>query len=365
MAVFLGFMVLLAAALELVSLCVGLKKVRFDYTPLKQQSEPGEQIDVQIQVKNAGLLPVSDLRAQIAFPLNAQFQQGADVQQRQLDKLLSVRFRLPGRKQVTQKVPIWIHKRGIYFFSGAALQRGDFLGLYQVRGEQESQTELLIYPKPLEEQKLLDALGSYCGDVIARRHLIRDPIFTAGVREYTGREPMKTISWTHTARRGQLMTREFEFTRDLSCVVLLAVDDLHPKRVDLLDTGCSVVRTVCRELTDRGINVDFYTNCARWSWKRDGRRVWNCNAGTGRMQDLLEGLARMYVSTRCPARELAATALRGAGAGMAFVLVATEDNEQIRQAMQLLQEASGQKVLLLLAKEYGETNYDRPLQADL
>lgn len=365
MTVFLGFLAVLATAFELVSLFVGLKHVRFDYMPKRLQAEPGEEIPVQIRATNVGILPVSDLRAQVSFPLMTQFEEGAPVQENRLDKTLSVRFRLWGRKQVTQTVPIKICKRGIHFFNGATLQRGDFLGLYQVPGEYTAQKEVLVYPKLLEDKKLLDALGSYCGDVLAQRHLIRDPIFSSGVREYTGREAMKTISWTHTARKGQLMTREFDFTREFSCVVLLATDELHPKKVDLLDTGCSLVRTVCKELTDRGIHVDFYTNCGRWSWTRDTRRIWNCSVGTDQMQDLLEGLARMYVSARCPAQELAATAVRSASMEMAFVLIATEDNGQIRRAMDILQEKSGQKTLLLLAKDYEEVSYDRTLQADL
>jgi uncharacterized protein (DUF58 family) len=255
---------------------------------------------------------------------------------------------------VSKTVPIRIEKRGTHFLKGASLYRGDFVGLTQATGDHVCNHEILVYPKPMESEKLLDALGSYCGDVIAQRHLIRDPILTMGVREYTGREAMKTISWTQTARRGQLMTREFDYTRDFSCVVLLATDEINPREGQLLDRSCSIVRTVCRELADKGVNVDFYTNGARWSWQRDTRRVWNCTVGPGNQQELLEGLARLYESVRSPAQEMAATAARSAGVGMAYVLVAPRWTEQTERAMEILHEKSGMKPLVLIAEEYGE-----------
>lgn len=355
MTVFLVFLVLLAIGLELLSLQTGLKHVRFDYEPQVFQAEPGEEIPVCLQVTNTGAMPITDLRVEVTFPVSARFETGTLVQEFRDKTVVAASFRLWGRQKTSRTISIRIDKRGTHFLRGAALYRGDFLGLHQVPGEYVANKEVLIYPKLMDNHTLLDALGSYCGDVIAQRHLIRDPVFTVGVREYTGREPMKTISWTHTARRGQLMTREFDYTRDYSCMVLLATDMLHPEDAHLLDTSCSIVRTVCQELTDRGVNVDFYTNGARWSWKRDTRRIWNCTVETGRTQAMLECLARLYAATRCPAEELAATALRSAGMGMAFVLVVPTRNEHMERAMEILQEKSGMKTLLLVAEDYEET----------
>ena len=354
MAIFLGFLVLLAVGVEVYALLNGLKHVRFDYEPQVLQSEPGEEIPVHLQVSNVGIMPITNLRVEVSFPPCTQFEAGMPVTENRLKKTVTVRFRLWGRQRITKTVPIRIEKRGTHFLKGASLYRGDFLGLLQVPGDHVVNQELLIYPKRMENDKLLDALGSYCGDIIAQRHLIRDPILTMGVREYTGREAMKTISWTQTARRGQLMTREFDYTRDYSCVVLLATDELNPIDVHLLDRGCSIVRTVCQELADKGINVDFYTNGARWSWKRDTRRIWNCTAGPGRQGELLECMARLYPSVRCPAEEMAATAARSSGFGMAYVLVATQRSEHVERAMEILQEKSGMKTLLLLAEDYEE-----------
>lgn len=354
MTIFLGFLILLAVVVEVYALRDDLKHVRFDYEPQVLQSEPGESIPVHLHVSNVGVMPITNLRVEASFPVFTQFEEGAPVTENRLNKTVTVRFRVWGRKRVTKTIPIRIEKRGTHFLKGASLHRGDFLGLYQVSGDHIINQELLIYPKRMESDRLMDALGSYCGDIIAQRHLIRDPILTMGVREYTGREAMKTISWTQTARRGQLMTREFDYTRDYSCVVLLATDELNPKDAELLDRSCAIVRTVCQELSDKGINVDFYTNGARWSWKRDTRRIWNCNAGPDRQQELLECLARIYASVRCPAEEMAATAARSSGVGMAYVLVAARRNEHVERAMEILQEKSGMKTLLLLAEDYKE-----------
>ena len=45
-----------------------------------------------------------------------------------------------------------------------------------------------------------DVLSGFLGDVSVRRFIYEDPVLTTGFREYTGREPMKHISWTQSAR---------------------------------------------------------------------------------------------------------------------------------------------------------------------
>lgn len=349
MVVFLIVLIILGLALEIFTLQDSLENVDFEYHPAVDRAEPGENIDIITTVVNRGRLPISYIRASIAYPIDALLPSGLDSREERFSRLVSSVFRLWGRQKVRRTMSVSLYKRGIHLFDGATLQRGDFLGFRETSKHFESRHELLIYPKPMDSSELRNALGSYCGEMIAQRHLIRDPIITMGVREYTGREAMKTISWSQSARRGELMVREFDYTRDISCSVLLATNGLGPMESDLLDKCCSVARTVCEGLTEKGVNIDLYTNAPLWGFSN--RDIWSCNAAPGRMGDVLETLARVYAAARCPAEELVGVCTRAAGTGTAFVLIAPYNNEKIQAAMKALHDASGMDALLIVASE--------------
>ncbi len=349
MLIFLFVLIILALALEAFSLREGIKNVSFQYKPSVDRAEPGEEIKIVTSVSNHGWLPISYLRASIAYPVDALLPSGLDMQEQRFTRSVSSVFRLWGRQRVRRTMSISLAKRGVHLFDGAFLVRGDFLGFNETGRRYDSRHEVLIYPAPADSAGLRDALGSYCGDVIARRHLIRDPIITMGVREYTGREAMKTISWSQTARRGELMVREFDYTRDMSCTVLLATNGLGPLENDLLDKCCSVARTVCEELTAKGVNIDLYTNAPLWGFSN--RDIWSAGASPGRMGDVLETLARVYAAARCPAEELVGVSTRAAGVGTAFVLIAPYNNAKIQDALRAIHDTTGMDALLLCVSE--------------
>ena len=49
-----------------------------------------------------------------------------------------------------------------------------------------------------------------------------------GFRDYTGREPMKQISFTATARTGRMMVKQFDHTLDVTVSVVLNLDARLP-----------------------------------------------------------------------------------------------------------------------------------------
>ena len=349
MVIFLVVILILGAALEIYAISDGLKHVSFDYKPSVNQTEPGQEFDIISTVTNTGRVPISYIRADVRYPISAELPEGTEQEEERFNRVSSSVYRLWGRQKVRRTMPVSIEKRGVHIFEGADLLRGDFLGLTEAKENYECRREVLVYPKLSDSNELRDALGRYCGDLVAQRWLIRDPIITLGVREYTGREPMKTISWTQSARRGELMVREFDYTRELSCGVLLCTNGLGPMEAGLLDKCCSIARTVCENLVERGVNVDFHTNAPLWGYNNRG--VWSCTAGPNHMSDMREVLARVYAASRCSAAELVGTVTRASGSGTAFVMVAPRENGQISEAVSALRDISGSDVLLLYAEE--------------
>lgn len=355
MTFFLAFLICAGVLAELLSLRAGLKRISFQYRPQKELAEQGEQIPVSLEVKNAGIMPVSYLMVKAHVPFASQIPEDIASEKEQFQQTANSVFRLWGREARRRTVPITIEKRGVHYFRGALLESTDFAGLRKVWDFYDQREQVFIYPRALESRELISTMGQYYGDMIAQRHLLRDPILTAGIREYTGAEPMKTISWTQSARRGHMMVRDFEYIRDLSCTVLLMADGIMPTHSEKLDRCCSIVRTVCREMTDKGVNVDFYTNCPMEGFGIQTAAVWKCVATQKDQWELLRGLALLAPSpVHCGADLMAVRAARAAGHRSAFVIVAPFYNDAVKRAQQVLEDISGTRVMLNLESDYSD-----------
>jgi len=352
MFVFLLVILALAALLEYLSLRGGSAcaevKLRFTKTCV----EPGESCEMITEVKNIGRLPISYLCVSVAFPLTTVFPENADRQHDMYNAYLLDVFRLWMHQKVTHTMQFSLEERGVHKIQGSDVRRGDFLGIRNVTGHLSQYREILVFPKRLDRPAFLEALGNYFGEQSAKRWLLRDPILTAGVREYTGTEPMRTILWNQTARRGELMVREFDYSRSLNCDVLLCTDDLFPSEAELLDLCCSAARTVCEELADRGVDIRFYTNAMLAGLKRE--RVRGCLSSKGKMEDILELLARVTSLPCSPSAGLADACLREYGEATAYVIIAPHPSQTVERLAEDIGHKTGEQPLLIVAESLGE-----------
>lgn len=352
MLIFLIVLLLLAAAVEVYSLYDSLKHVSYRCDLNVNRAEPGAELLVTATVSNTSRLPISYIRCDARYPLSARLPEGMECTEGRFDKTGRSTYRLWGRQRVRRSIAVTIEKRGLHSFNGALLQRGDFLGLKETQREYNQPCQVLIYPKRLNSRALNNALGSYCGDVIAQRWLIRDPIITMGIREYTGREAMKTISWSQSARRGELMVREFDYTRQPSCTVVLCANGIGPGEGDKMDKCCSISRTVCEDLVTRGIAARFISNAPQAGYYQKG--VTLITASAGRTDALLEVLARLSASWNGPVSSLISECGTLHEDGEVYVLVSPSRTPAVEEARRALSRLSGGDVLLIAADEVEE-----------
>lgn len=347
MYVFLIVILVLAALLELMSLRGGSANVRTALELSEKRIEPGAEASLSVTAENVGRLPVSYLCVKPNFPLCASFPGGVSAVRELYFHTVPVVFRLWGRQKKTRQLSFRIEKRGVHRILVSELEKGDFLGLRTVSEQVSLRRDLLVYPSRLESGALLEALGADSGELSARRWLLRDPILTLGVREYTGTEPMRTISWTQTARRGELTVREFDYTRSMNCCVMLCVNGLKPEDEALLDRCCSIARTVCEELTGRGITLSLFTNASLFGY---GARAYrSCTAAPGKPEDALELLTRAQTVACSPARTLAEAVLNAAEDAAAFLMIVPRRTGETEAAAELLRERTGLPPLVIAA----------------
>jgi len=209
----------------------------------------------------------------------------------------SFRTFLMPRSKYVRRVKGSLPERGRYLFSRAQINGGDFLGISQNIKPYRARCEIIIYPREIKCGHLDRMMGSFMGDISVQRFIAPDPILVMGFSEYTGREPMKAISWAQTLRSGQMMVKNYDYTTEPSTTVVLSLDfltghqlKLPPESAQLMETCLSIARTVCETLSNHKIRYDFFSNISpgdlanTWAYVPEGfgeRHLANILTGLG------------------------------------------------------------------------------------
>jgi len=291
MLVFLIIIILLAIILQYMSMKNALRGINYNYTCTKHLVEPDEVFDVVTTLTNQSsrFIPFVRLSETIPFRvkvLHSQAKLSVDIGNNLLH--ISTTYLLP-KSKLDRRLPVSISKRGCYRFRGADVSCGDFLGLEETTERfYIYNNEVVVYPKEAQTDNLHNMFGGFFGDMSVRRFMMEDPVLTVSAREYTGCEPLKQISWNHSARVGKLMVKQFDYTVEPVVSVML---DVNTDNTMLVENCFCLTRTVCQLLETKRIAYDFITNAStcnaisRWSYVGEG-------LGSVHFLSILEGLGR-------------------------------------------------------------------------
>ena len=313
--------------------------------------KPGEKIIWSDKVSNHSRMPVLFSRLQLQFPGNTVFEaEDAWIQShcRQSIHLWHVEEKLSllSLKSRTRQVTFSLPERGVYSVGSYRLSAGDLLG-FREEAMNGPGGSVVVMPREARNQKLLEAVGGFLGDISVRRFILEDPILTVGFREYTGREPMKAISWTRTATAGALQVKQYDYTAEQTVMVLLNVEGGGPEALE----GCfRLMRSVCQQLERRKIPYGLRTNG-------------NLPGPVSKLFFLAAGLGSSHLSTILYAlgcadyaryhsfRYLTQQTLRNHKQNEAYILITPQIDPQVRGCLKSLETASGNPVCVLCGEE--------------
>lgn len=338
-------------AVEKYSMKHGLDRVSLSTSVDKVLVEPDEPFTWTMTVKNAKRMLVPYLKISEQVPRGLLFDENNEpVEKKGVMGLRSVLY-LAGNQQTELTRTVKLTERGRYFFRGASVECGDFLGIQTSLENYPEIEEVVVKPRPCPHGEISLLLGGYLGDYSVRNSLFEDPVLTIGFREYTGREPFRSISWTQSAKHNRLLVKQQECMADLSCTVLVNTECRKSKHVSaLLEKTYSMVRSLCEELERKHISYDFYTNGviagAMGNWKRVEEGL-----GAGHLETVLEGLGRMTYDCSEPVDDFFLRVLKGVRGGSSFVVVTPERTELLDELVAGLSERSGRKVLVISAED--------------
>jgi uncharacterized protein (DUF58 family) len=135
----------------------------------------------------------------------------------------------------------WLTRRGAFSLGPTILRAGDPFGLFKVKREIPASKSIVVLPMLINIAEFPSPPGLLPGGKAIRRKSMDVTPHASGVRDYVTGDPIKSIHWASTARRGRLMVKEFE--QDPQAEVWLVLDTQagihheqpHVQNVDWLD----------------------------------------------------------------------------------------------------------------------------------
>ncbi len=206
----LFYALLVALALSIAWLAVSLRGLKFTRSELSGRAQVGERIEERLALENHSLLPKLWVQVTDASTLpghHAGYVSSVGPHQR-----------------IAWKARTLCRKRGRYMLGPVVATTGDPLGLFRREMTLDAGRQLLVLPPVLH----LHTFGLYPGSMPGRgrgsQRSLQTTTNVVTVRNYIPGDALTRIHWLSTARRGQLMVKEFDLDPTIDVMLLLDLD---------------------------------------------------------------------------------------------------------------------------------------------
>ncbi len=354
MVIFFVIVAVVAIVLQRISLRNAAKKDNILYSckPSVPGCEPDEEFTVFSTITNLSVRPSPVLRIEERFPkqLNIASSHDFNVKVSGDHRIFVSTATIRGRQRVKRYLTASIGRRGEYCFSFAEFHAGDFLGFNEVDYFKDNREFIVIYPHLIENADFLKTFTDTFDSIAMRRRLLEDPISVRGYRDYTGREPMRAISFKQSAVRNRLIAKEYDPTWQESVTIILDTQyhgkyDFHVRRQEFC---FSAARTVCEALEERGLEYRLVTNAII----SDGISSFYSPGGKGpAYRKILYGLGSAKNGETCSVGELISSTCTGSLREKTVIFIATRRNAEVNSALSRLKRSMGTDVVEVFAED--------------
>lgn len=308
-------------------------------------TEPDEVFSLIYRVRNTGIWPLFSISLSFALDEGLELRESEEWKAVHCTKntfLKMTRFKvsLMPRRAIRGRIHLSARERGVYSLGKLYVETGDFLGFRSAVRTIDIPGKVVCTARRLPEEPAIQPFGGFLGDVSARRFILEDPSLVLGFRAYTGSEPMKRISWTQTARTGQLMVKNLDFTVDADVAVLVDEESCPESTREYC---LSMLRTVCDKLEASRIPYAVISNGDLSEMKKGVGRKHNFE-----IQRRI-GLSRFTRYRRI--EELTEQYAAGELIPRGWIVIAPRADEALHTAVARLRAYTGGQVCLLTGEE--------------
>ncbi|WP_111646643.1 DUF58 domain-containing protein [Paranoxybacillus vitaminiphilus] len=260
----------------LYSFCVALYPMRYFEVQRRlnqEQYHVGEKLAATLNVKTRMFFPIIYLIIEDQLPKPLQNCQQTKPSKIFLSPLFKTDF---SYEYILEHLP-----RGEHRFSTVRIKITDFFGLIEKETTFQVENSILVYPRYVEMGYRKVGQRFEQGVAASPIRLHRDTTITVGIREYKPGDRFSWINWKASARKNELMTKEFEESQSEDIVIFL---DRTPSPLfeEMVTFTASLVRTMIK----RGVQTGLV------SVGRD-RVIFPAKNGEAHLQELFYHLAKV------------------------------------------------------------------------
>lgn len=227
----------------------------------KKQAVKGETVNLIEVITNQKVLPLLMVHLKFIVSRNLRFKDVEDSVSVSDQCYKNDVFSLLFYQKITRTLPCVCEGRGFYTITEADLVSSNlFLNIQYVK-HIPLYTELTVFPKMADGDKLEIPFKKVMGELLTRRYLYEDPFEFRGIREYSSTDTMSSINWKATARTGEFKVNVHDYTASQEVCILLNLESETNWEADHLMEECiSIAAGLCNKLMEHNVGVRLICN---------------------------------------------------------------------------------------------------------
>jgi len=201
---------------------------------------------------------------------------------------------LKSYEKVTNRYGFSAEKRGYYRIDELNMSTSDVFSKYHLVAKAQNETEFYVYPKLLSKEELQINFNSISGEALTKRHLIEDPFFIKGIRNYEPFDSLKKVNWYATAKTGDLRVNEYDYTATQKVTIFLNCKKrLEWDEDELIEASITLAASLISDYGKNGVEVELRTNGIDIISNKPLEKVTIANISS--LTSLYESLARIDI----------------------------------------------------------------------
>ncbi|MFB3164926.1 DUF58 domain-containing protein [Neobacillus sp. 179-J 1A1 HS] len=297
----------------------------------KNDYNAGEPLKVTITVKRKSFFPIFYLLIEDDVD---------DVLKHSQQKKKAKALVLPGfRKEFSYEYVIDELPRGEHIFHGFIVKTGDILGLVEKVKSQINESKIIVYPAYTELLYRPFETHFDQGMTASRERVQRDTTLAIGVRDYQPGDRFSWINWKASAKRNEIMTKEFEQRQ--SHDVFVVMDCIPDKRFEAI---VSFTASLLRAVLKKGAQIGLLTISRE-------RASFPIRRGENQLQQLFYHLAKIEAKGPSSFEKVLETEGMFVQQTVSFLLVSAQLTKPLLEKAGYLGQRKGKITLFLIKGE--------------
>ena len=325
----------------------------------RRQASFGEEIQLEIEIVNRKLLPLSWLEIEDEISQNLSPTRGRVYLSHKPGRaLLANLLALRPYERVRRRYAIPCLSRGEHLLGPVRLRSGDLFGFVTCERTIELADTVVVYPRVVSLTQLGLPARQPLGNLRTRSWIFEDASRIAGAREYRPGDGLRRIHWPATAKTQQLQVKVYDATTSHKLAVFLNLDTReqvlwgYGYDPEVLELSITIAASVAKWGLEQDYQVGLYTNGMHRLSRADV--AVDPGRGVGQLERILVALGRVQPIAVRPFEDVLSRTSHRLAFGTTVVLVTAALTSPVTATVRALR-AHGHAVSVILTGRLGGT----------